>query len=78
MEKILSHTSFNYLFGHLWEIELTYTVYMYIFAFKFTLKGHGNEADFLGFLHRSHTRSSFGFELVEIFLIENFFVQTFK
>jgi hypothetical protein len=42
------------------------------------LKGHGNEADFLGFLqklgpHRSLTlssRSAFGFEFAEIFVIE--------
>jgi hypothetical protein len=26
-----------FLFGHLWEVELTYR---YIFAFKFTLKSH--------------------------------------
>jgi hypothetical protein len=57
------------------------------------LKGHGNEADFLGFLHKSvrHTLHfepfRFGFEFAEIFVIEkrvdknayryNFF-QTFK
>ncbi len=44
------------------------------------LKGHGNEADFLGFLqklvsHRSLTLTSscsdFGFEFAEIFVIEN-------
>jgi hypothetical protein len=44
-----------------------------------TLKGHGNEADFLGFLqklgpHRSLTlpfsRSAFGFEFAEIFVIK--------
>ncbi len=34
-------------------------VNLYIFAFKFTLKGHGNVADFLGFLQRSLTRSGF-------------------
>ncbi len=35
MEKIFYHKSFNYLFGHLWEVELTYR---YITAFKFTLR----------------------------------------
>ncbi len=44
------------------------------------LKGHGNEADFLGFLHKPvrhvgplHyilSRSDFGFEFAEIFVIE--------
>ncbi len=48
---------------------------------KNDLKGHGNDADFLGFLqklvpHRSLThylssRSDFGFEFAEIFVIEN-------
>ncbi len=45
----------------------------------FVLKGHGNEADFLGFLHkpvrhRSFTlrfeRSDFGFEFADIVVIE--------
>jgi hypothetical protein len=35
MEKIFNHKCFNILFGHLWEVELTYR---YIFAFKFTLR----------------------------------------
>ena len=43
------------------------------------LKGHGNEADFLGFLHKSvwhrsltlhFEPSDFGFEFSEIFVIE--------
>ena len=34
-KKNFNHKSFNYLFGHLWEVELTYR---YIFAFKFTLR----------------------------------------
>ncbi len=43
------------------------------------LKGHGNEADFLGFcrnwvlidpLHYLPRRSAFGFEFAEIFVIE--------
>ncbi len=43
------------------------------------LKGHGNEADFLGFLqklvlmdplHYLSSRSAFGFEFAEIFVIE--------
>jgi hypothetical protein len=45
------------------------------------LKGHGNEADFLGFLHKTvrhrsitllyiSSRSDFGFEFAEIFVIE--------
>jgi hypothetical protein len=43
------------------------------------LKGHGNEADFLGFyikrfgigpLHYISSRSDFGFEFAEIFVIE--------
>jgi hypothetical protein len=35
MEKIFNHKVFITLFGHLWEVELTYR---YIFAFKFTLR----------------------------------------
>jgi hypothetical protein len=35
MEKIFTHKNLIILFGHLWEIELTYR---YIFAFKFTLR----------------------------------------
>jgi hypothetical protein len=44
-----------------------------------TFKGHGNEADFLGFcrnlflidpLHYLSSRSDFGFEFAEIFVIE--------
>jgi hypothetical protein len=35
MEKIFHHKSLIILFGHLWEVELTYR---YIFAFKFTLR----------------------------------------
>ncbi len=35
MEKIFNRKSFNFLFGHLWEVELTYR---YIFAFKLTLR----------------------------------------
>jgi hypothetical protein len=48
-------------------------------ALKHCLKGHGNEADFLGFcinrfgkgpLHYVSSRSDFGFEFAEIFVIE--------
>jgi hypothetical protein len=35
MEKNINHKSFNHLFGHLWEVELTYR---YTFAFKFNLR----------------------------------------
>jgi hypothetical protein len=35
MEKSLIIKVFIFLFGHLWEVELTYR---YIFAFKFTLR----------------------------------------
>ncbi len=35
MEKIFNQKSFNFLFVHLWEVELTYR---YIFAFKLTLR----------------------------------------
>jgi hypothetical protein len=49
--------------------------------FLSTLKGHGNEADFLGFLQKwvllllsplyyLSSRSDFGFEFAEIFVIE--------
>ncbi len=49
------------------------------FKFHGSLKGHGNKADFLGFLHKSvrhrysyyiSSRSDFDFEFVEIFVIE--------
>ncbi len=40
----------------------------------YVLKGHGNEADFLGFLmsplHYLSGRSNFGFEFAEIFIFE--------
>jgi hypothetical protein len=46
MEKIFNHNkSFNYLFGHLWEVELTFR---YIFAFKFTLRSQ--QADIFHYL----------------------------
>jgi hypothetical protein len=38
--------------------------------FATALKGHGNEADFLGFLHYLSSRSDFGLEFAEIFIIE--------
>jgi hypothetical protein len=50
-----------------------------IILLKIVLKGHGNEADFLGFcinwfgigpLHYVLSCSDFGFEFVEIFIIE--------
>ncbi len=54
---------------------------MYAFSDMRDLKGHGNEANFLGFfaeigssyidpLHYLSSRSDFGFEFVEIFVIE--------
>ncbi len=50
MEKIFNHKSFNYLFGHLWEVELTWR---YIFAFKFTLRSQ--QPDIVPFIcHRCH------------------------
>ncbi len=48
----------------------------YLMLISLPLKGHGNEADFLGFLqklgpHRSLTLpSAFGLEFAEIFVIE--------
>ncbi len=50
MEKIFNHKSFKYLFGHLWEVELTYR---FIFAFKFTLRSQ--QPDIVPIIgHRCH------------------------
>jgi hypothetical protein len=40
MQKVFNHKSFNYFFGHLWEVQLTYRN---IFAFKFTLRSQQPE-----------------------------------
>ncbi len=65
LNHVLIQQTCSYIRESWWEIYI--------------LKGHGNEADFLGFLqklvpHRSLThlssRTDFGFEFAEIFVIE--------
>jgi hypothetical protein len=61
MDKIFNHKVFIILFGHLWEVELTYR---YIFAFKFALRSQ--QPDIVPIICHGVTSGKFAAGVVDI------------